>query len=152
MLYTVEIGGGIITCADEQAGKLHWSPSSMSYDACKWTFSPKKKIMIGGTTVKLKCPLDETKTFQHPVTSRHIRHLGTHQCSWLVQERQTGIQGGQYAVLAFSQTYIKRPGVTLKQRQLMLPSNEIDLDFLNSTCGLQISFCTGVTRRVALRE
>jgi len=34
----------------------------------------------------------------------------------------------------------------------MLPFNEIDLAFLNSTCGLQISFCTGVARRVALRE
>jgi hypothetical protein len=34
----------------------------------------------------------------------------------------------------------------------MLPSNEIDLAFLDSSCGLQISLCTGVSRRVALRK
>ena len=152
MLYAVEMGGGTITLANERENKLHWSPGSISYDDFRGTFSPKKKYMIGGTVVNLKCPLDETKSFQHPGTNGYIRHLGTHQNSWQVKERQAGIQGGQYAVLAFNQTYVKQPGVTLKQQQLMLPSNEIDLAFLNSTCGLQVSFCTGVARRVALRQ
>lgn len=86
------------------------------------------------------------------MTNAYLKHLGTRNSSWGLREKQTGFQGGQYAVLAFNATFIKQNGVTLKQQQLMLPFNEIDLAFLNSTCGFQISFCTGVARRVALRE
>lgn len=34
----------------------------------------------------------------------------------------------------------------------MRPPDQMDLAFLLSNCGLQVSFCTGVARRVALRE
>jgi hypothetical protein len=71
----------------------------------------------------------------------YIRHLGTREATWELREKQVGGQAGQYAVLAFNATYIKQNGVTLKQHQLMLSFNEIDLAFLNSTYGLQIS-CT----------
>jgi hypothetical protein len=116
------------------------------------TFNSKDKVLIGGATINDECPLDETESWRHPATNAYLRHLGTHESSWELRELQAGLQGGQYAVLAFNSTFVKQPGVTLKQQQLMLPSNEIDMAFLNSKCGLQISFCTGVARRVALRE
>lgn len=53
--------------------------------------------------------------------------------------------------MSFNPIYVKQDGITLKQRQLMLPFNEIDIVFLNSASGLQPSLCTGVARRVSLR-
>ncbi|KAF8860775.1 hypothetical protein BDZ45DRAFT_724295 [Acephala macrosclerotiorum] len=149
-LRAVEVGGGTITHTDANSQKLHWCAGIRPYFGA--TFDSKEKILIGGVTVNEKCPLDEGESWRLPVTNAYLRHLGTHQGGWELQQKQIGLQGGQYAVLQFNSTYVKQEGVTLKQQQLMLPSNEIDLAFLNSTCGLQISFCTGVARRVALRE
>lgn len=151
-LYAVEIGGGIIAPVDTNLKKLHWSAGSRPYESFVSTFDSTRKILIGGVTINGTCPLDETRSWQHPATTAYLRHLGTSQDGWGLQQKQFGLQGGQWAVLAFNATYCKLDGVTLKQQQLMLPSNEIDLAFLNSICGLQISFCTGVARRVALRE
>ncbi|KAE8454590.1 hypothetical protein EG329_000213 [Mollisiaceae sp. DMI_Dod_QoI] len=149
-LWAIEVGGGTIAQTSPSSRNLHWSAGSAS--TFNGTFNSKKKILIGGVTVNDKCPLDEAESWRLPATNAYIRHLGTHQGGWELEQKQVGLQGGQYAVLQFNATYVKRSGVTLKQQQLMLPSNEIDLAFLNSACGLQVSFCTGVARRVALRE
>lgn len=151
-LYAIEIGGGIINFPQTSSTKAHWSPGQHYHGEYSLGFKWDKKILIGGTTINDKCPLDETKSWQHPATNAYLKHLGTSDTCWELREKQVGMQGGgQYITLAFNPTYIKQDGVTLKQQQLMLPFNEIDLAFLNSTCGLQISFCTGVARRVPLR-
>jgi hypothetical protein len=140
-LYAIEVGGGTIHRIDGDSGKFHWSLGSKRYCTSKTTFNSNEKILIGAITVNGNCPLDETQSWRDPATNAYIRHLGTREATWELQEKQVGGQAGQYAVLAFNATYIKQNGVTLKQQQLMLPFNEIDLAFLNSTCGLQIS-CT----------
>lgn len=150
-LYAIEVGGGTISCAEDHQ-KFHWSHGAKLYDSCKVAFNSKEKILIGGITINDSCPLDEAQSWRDPMTNAYLRHLGTHETTWELQEKQAGIQGGQYAVIGFNAVYVKQNGVTLKQQQLMLPFKEIDLAFLNSRCGLQISFCTGVARRVALRE
>jgi hypothetical protein len=150
-LYAVEIGGGIINFPQASSTKAHWSPAHLYHGKYGSLFKWDEKIVIGGTTINDKCPLDEAKSWRHPVTQAYLKHLGTTDTHWELREKQVGMQGGQYITLAFNPTYIKQDGVTLKQQQLMRPFNEIDLAFLNSTCGLQISFCTGVARRVPLR-
>jgi hypothetical protein len=150
-LYAIEIGGGIINFPQTSSTKAHWSPGQHYPGEYGSGFKWDEKILIGGTTINVRCPLDETKSWQHPATQAYLKHLGTSDTRWEPRQKQVGIQGGQYITLAFNSTYIKQDGVTLKQQQLMLPFNEIDLAFLNSTCGLQISFCTGVARRVSLR-
>jgi hypothetical protein len=140
-LYAIEVGGGTIHRVDEDSRKFHWSLGSKRYGTSKMIFNSNEKILIGAITVNDNCPLDETQSWRDPATNAYIRHLGTRESTWELREKQVGGQAGQYAVLAFNATYIKQNGVTLKQQQLMLPFNEIDLAFLNSTCGLQIS-CT----------
>jgi hypothetical protein len=140
-LCAIEVGGGTISCIDELSRKFHWSPGLTRYDRSRPVFTSKEKILIGAIMVNEHCPLDETQSWRDPATNAFIRHLGTREATWELQEKHIGGQAGQYAVLGFNATYIKQNGVTLKQQQLMLPFNEIDLAFLNSTCGLQIS-CT----------
>ncbi|RDL41517.1 uncharacterized protein BP5553_01496 [Venustampulla echinocandica] len=150
-LYAVEIRGGMINFPQTSSTKAHWSPGQNYHGEYGSGFIWDQKILIGGTIINDKCPLDETKSWQHPANYAYVKRLGTSDTRWELREKQVGMQGGQYITLAFNPTYIKQDGVTLKQQQLMLPFNEIDLAFLNSTCGLQISFCTGVARRVPLR-
>lgn len=148
-LWAVEVSGGTITRADATSHKLHWSEHSRPLFSKP--FDSREKILIGGVTINLSCPLDEAESWRHPTTNACLGHLGTRPEAWDRQEMQGGVQGGQYAMVQFNVTYVKQPGVTLKQQQLSLPPHLIDIAFLNSTCGLQISFCTGVARRVALR-
>jgi hypothetical protein len=108
MLYAVEImGGGTIAAASKYTEKFHWSPGSKSYDTCERTFSSTTKIMIGGTIINVKCPLDETESFHHPGTNGYLRHLGTDGGGWELQEKQAAIQGGQYCQTRCAKVGIK---------------------------------------------
>ncbi|KAI9740892.1 MAG: hypothetical protein M1818_004497 [Claussenomyces sp. TS43310] len=116
------------------------------------SFKPHTKILIGATTVNSTCPLDKQSTWIASDSSGWVEHLGPQREYWEANEQQIGLQAGQYAVLQFNRTLTKRPGVTLKQYHLNQPPNRISIPFLESPWGLQVSFCTGVARRVALRE
>jgi len=150
-LHAIEIGGGTISRPSDDSDNLHWARGQKAFGSYSKAFGSTRKMLIAGISINIQCPLDETKSWLHPATSAYLKNLGTYDSSWELREKQAGFQGGQYAVLAFNATYIKQNGVTLKQRQLMLPFNEIDLAFLDSSCGLQVSLCTGVARRVPLR-
>jgi hypothetical protein len=140
-LYKIKVGGGTINRINEDSRKFHWSLGSKHYGTSKITFNSNEKILISAITVNDNCLLDETQSWRDLVTNAYIQYLGTRKAAWELREKQVGGQAGQYAVLAFNATYIKQIGVTMKQQQLMLPFNEIDLSFWNSMCGLQIS-CT----------
>lgn len=73
--------------------------------------------------------------------------LGAENYYWELSEAQVGLQGGQYVFAQFNVTWIKRPRTTLKHIHLR---SDINLPFLQSDWGLQISYCTSVARRVSL--
>lgn len=150
-ILAIEIGGGTVMLNSEESSKSHWKIGASSYQNCI-PFTAADRMRIGVVQVNRRCPLNEDKSWRLELNNACIQHLGTMENSWELQEVQAGLQGGQYAVLQFNATYAKQNGITLKQKQLMLAFNEIDLAFLNSMCGLQISLCTGVARRVALRQ
>ena len=55
-------------------------------------------------------------------------------------------------MLQLNSTWVKQDGITLKDRQLNATPETIYLPFLESLSGLQVSFCTGIARRVPVRE
>ncbi len=73
--------------------------------------------------------------------------LGTGDSYWESEKVQLGLQLGEYAALMFNTTWARREGKTLKHIHLR---PDINLSFLQSDWGLQISYCTGVARRVSL--
>ncbi|KAG9512603.1 hypothetical protein KCU93_g10302, partial [Aureobasidium melanogenum] len=60
-----------------------------------------------------------------------------------------GAQAGQYAVVGVNATWVKSDSQTLK---MQIVSKDLDLDFLEAPWGLIISICTGVAKKVPLRE
>jgi hypothetical protein len=66
---------------------------------------------------------------------------------WVREQQQSGMQAGQYALVIYKNTPIKRTGVSLKTTNFGC--------FNTWQCGhdvgLQVNFCTGVAQRVPLR-
>ncbi|KAI9674016.1 MAG: hypothetical protein M1829_003859 [Trizodia sp. TS-e1964] len=149
-LCAIEIGGGTIQPTAEDANLFHWERGFGNYKVERPQFGSRSKIIIAATTLNDSCPLDESESWLtlHPL----MRNLGTSQDSWQLSEIQAGAQAGQYTVLQFNNTWVRRNGVTLKDRQLNASPGIIFLPFLESLWGLQVSLCTGVARRVLVRE
>lgn len=75
--------------------------------------------------------------------------LGVHEGYWKVNQMAGAIQAGpSNLLLTFQGTASKIPGKSMKQR--ILEDNNV-FSYLNKLWGLQVSFCTGVARRVPLR-
>ncbi|KAF4485634.1 ankyrin 3 [Fusarium agapanthi] len=83
-----------------------------------------------------------------------LKERGTFQSYWEVSERQLGfgLQAGQSAVgiLNFAQTWVKRLGQTKKSN--ILAKRSLSIADLEEPFAVQVSFCTGIARRVRLRE
>jgi len=152
-LYAMEVAEGFISAAGEiSAGtdstdtipKLHWSRGGPSL-GYKTPFSLHTKALIGTTAINTSCPVDEHRSWMCATVA--METLGAKESYWERSEAQAGLQGGQYVIAQFNMTWIKRPGTTLKHIHLR---PDINLPFLQSDWGLQISYCTGVARRVSL--
>lgn len=152
-IYAIEVGEGYITatgetCESEDPAislpKLHWSREEPSL---RFTvpFSLHSKALIGTVVVNLSCPADENQSWI--CANVAMSTVGTMESYWQRSEVQAGLQGGQFAGAQLNTTWVKRPGVTLKHIHLR---PDISLPFLQSDWGLQISYCTGVARRVSL--
>ena len=149
-LYAIEVRGGTIRPIERDDNLFHWTRGIGQYSGLSKAFDAKSKILIGATTPNPVCPLDEQSCWE--ASGDYLSPLRTDSEHWEFSELQAGIQGGQYAILQFNSTYVKQPGMTLKQSHLSSPPNEFFIPFLQSKCGLKISFCTGVAQRVPLCE
>jgi hypothetical protein len=83
----------------------------------------------------------------------HWLPLGTRRAYWKHQERQVGLQGGQNVTAVYNSTWDKVPGVSLKTQLISNLNNKIEyFAFLTACCGLQVSLCSGLARRVTMME
>jgi len=148
-IYAMSLGGGIIQAIADDHGKFHWMDTSR-LDASAPKFKPCDKILVGSAVrVNPNCVGDEFKRWLD--SEGFLDPLGTSDPAWEPKERQVGFVLGQYLNVQYNRTLAKFPGVTLKTKMLNLPDQEL-LHILKSPWGLQVSFCTGVARRVLLRE
>jgi hypothetical protein len=148
-LYGLSIGGGILQSSPGRPGVFHWSDTDEIFCA-DGTFSINQKLLIGASVAENEtCISDEQNRWEN---SEHIRvPLGTTRPGWECNGRQLGLQIGHIGNAQATTTWKKLDGTTLKD--LVLNSSEpLFLPYLQSPWGLQISFCTGVARRVLLRE
>lgn len=149
-IHAIAMGGGFVSLVDKENSRFHWAKGQLSESASWATFEMHTPMRVGtGVNVNGNCCLDEAVYRQSSFSA--LEPLGTHEVFWETQGRQAGVQGGQYLVGTYCQTWRKVPGITLKQRSLEQSDWRL-VDFLDQSWGLQVSFCTGVARRVSLRE
>ncbi|KAL1393842.1 hypothetical protein HDK64DRAFT_249698 [Phyllosticta capitalensis] len=147
----VRIGGGTIMRAPEQNDLYHFFPTTVSLPETSWQpIQQDQRIMIGAPIiVNGSCNNDESMRYRQ--CDPFLVSLGTHPYVWEATQRQLALQGGQYLVPQFAQTWNKTPSATIKKCQLSQHS-PLTTSFLESHWGLQVSFCTGIARRVRMRE
>ncbi|KAL4810467.1 hypothetical protein BDV18DRAFT_131068 [Aspergillus unguis] len=144
----IKIRGGII-CANENSPKYHWSPVSTIQKPPAF-FNPQSKICIGSlVAVNPDCSIDEQECWEK--SNCALTNLGVQSDFWRYDETQIGGQAGEYFLLQAHITRHRVQGTTLKQ-VILEWEPEMLIPALNCLWGLQVSFCTGVTKRVPLRE
>ncbi|KAH8756005.1 hypothetical protein F5883DRAFT_174286 [Diaporthe sp. PMI_573] len=156
LLFSVSVGGGIISHEGLPAPadlQLHWSRNSEQRGDLTRSFSRKAKVKIGGSIIEnQECHADPNARLQEAVVM--LEDLGTSPSFWEPAERQVGLglQGGQAGLLAFqfNQTWVKMAGSTRKST--MLRQNAIYTANLEALFGVQVSVCTGIARRVRVRD
>ncbi|KAL8396726.1 hypothetical protein RB594_003703 [Gaeumannomyces avenae] len=162
-LLAISIGGGTIAAVEptpsENSGEtpplLHWSSGSILPSSLPRGFGFREVVRIGATVMEnLGCvgrPSERLRRFPSL-----LRDLGVRPASWEPSERQLGLgfhaQAAQsgFAIARFNQNWIKMKEVTKKAALLARP--RLYTPDLDSRIGVQISVCTGIARRVRLRD
>ncbi|KAI6774835.1 hypothetical protein HG530_001593 [Fusarium avenaceum] len=141
-LHVISIGGGLITSQsteNPQSPALHWSRASECNMEISSTFSRNEKNIIGSrVSINQACRVTPQEQVQMAIP--WLKELGTFPSYWEVSERQLrlGIQARQSAVGPRSPTF--------------LPKKPLSIADLEAPFAVQVSFCTGISRRVRLRE
>jgi hypothetical protein len=112
--------------------------------------NPRSKICIGSlVTINSYCNINERECWERSACA--FENLDVHDDFWTYDESQTGFQAGNYVLLQANITKHRLSGKTLK-KVILEWETEMLIPALNCLWGLQVSFCTGVTKRVPLRE
>ncbi|KAI1212174.1 uncharacterized protein F4807DRAFT_361418 [Annulohypoxylon truncatum] len=146
----IRLGSGMIWCSDTEKCIFHWSQVPPSEPPEPIRISPDTQLVIGSLVTWNKgCKTEIEQCWTRNV--HHLEQLGTHKPYWEDAEWQVGLQAGQYAIVQVNHTWSKIHGQSLKQCRLQQDDKTL-VFFLEEPWGLQISYCTGVARRVPLRE
>ncbi|KAK8186209.1 hypothetical protein BC567DRAFT_215349 [Phyllosticta citribraziliensis] len=152
-LYAMRIKGGTIMASDGDESLFHWYPT-ICLQISDRRFHKGQEITIGArsgslTTIKENCPKIEREMFDQ--CNEIFNHFGTEPSHLELIEHQAMVQiTAPQTNFQYGQVYRPIPATTIKEAELarIKPS----YPFLESFWGLQVSFCTGVAKRVRMRE
>lgn len=144
--------GGVVHRTSSDA--YHWSQyqSQRTLPRYDIEWDRDERMLIGAVLdVNAKC----VQTTDLCLTRCHglADPLSTATAFWTEKTREIGAQGGYNALVTLNIGFEKVQGRTLKAKYLreLLQGTEI-LAFLEAPCGLQVSFCSGLARRVTTRH
>lgn len=131
----------------------HWVPNSevnwwepRTNDAIEFD----KELLIGATTVNPNCKLYSRNVQQ--TLSGLLFDLKTRPPSWKLEEIEGSLSAGQYGTGNIKFVFRKEYGLSIKQSILDNWSCRRSLLVLNEPWGLEYSLCTGIARRVPIKN
>lgn len=152
-------GGGLIARAEDAAVEhvivdgetcCHWSSGHEFVQREQWFVPLDTRFLIGATQQNLACPL--IHSVAHEAITPMLSPLGTRSPSWRFTGRSAGISGAHHGGASLTLTQTKDDGRNLKRLLVDGYQENQDLRKLNSPWGLELSLCTGIARRVLLRQ
>ena len=156
----VEIGGGSVYATDSNAGTnvlaaqdevlCHWSSHIHPGSAMKGSMTAKDKLLIGVTCINESCHLDN-EACQNAIPPGALHVMGTRSPSWKTSSRAFNLAFSAKGIVSGggALTQVKDNGKFQKPRMMEKCKNP---NILNKPWGLELSLCTGIARRVLLRE
>lgn len=143
----IKIGDGFIFA--NKSGKCHWARGMDDVTDLDY-INLQEPLLIGAfVTTNTNCGLVKAECWKK--SSHVLEYLGTMPSSWAKSQQQVAFQFGQYVVGQLAQTWNKQRGIAVKEMVLSYPDNEQLIQFMDEYWGVQVSYCTGVARRVLLR-
>ncbi|OAG06554.1 uncharacterized protein CC84DRAFT_1142451 [Paraphaeosphaeria sporulosa] len=151
MPFAIQIGNGVVYPSGLNGNnKFHWSRNISIGRLPQIALDPLDKMVIGtSVVVNRNCGIDAKHCWS--ISSEFLEALGTCKSYWEHDEKQFGMQAGNQVMFQAIAASHKIPGRTLKQHRLQ-QDDETLVPFLDNVWAVQVSFCTGVSRRVSLRE
>ncbi|KAF8534299.1 hypothetical protein BDD12DRAFT_983946 [Trichophaea hybrida] len=162
-IVSVRIGGGILkplTSGDARYDDLslggyipcHWErchPSQNLQSAHDVTFSAFDILCIGTFAENPDCQFRDNT---YDALGPFVEDIAVSNSRWQSENRQLGLAAGQFITLNAVGTQKRVDGVTLKEAISDKWKSKKDLSILTSPWGLEFSLCTGVARRVMLKD
>lgn len=148
-IVAIEIGGESIQLIGDDL--LHWRRQSFgSIPMSLRDFPIAKAILIAArTTPNEHCLLDFAESLK---LSSGFVIIGTCQETWKESERQAGLQAGQYVTIQVLSTWAKTGGTTMEDTLRYIKPRQLSISLFEQFWGVHVSLCTGIARRVELRE
>ncbi|KAJ5727055.1 hypothetical protein N7493_004875 [Penicillium malachiteum] len=144
----IKIGDGFIF-ANSTSEKFHWA-RELEESAQMRAIDLSQALLIGTLVVpNPECQLSEADCRMASMSV--LEYLGASRSSWKRSQRQVAFQGGQYVVGQATETWNKQKGIPVKDVALSNLQHGL-IQYLDEYWGLQVSYCTGVARRVPLRR
>ncbi|MCJ1404370.1 hypothetical protein MMC11_007595 [Xylographa trunciseda] len=141
----LSVGGGSIVAVEPNDGVF-----DMAQDGelcCHWTPG-----WVCATGVNDKCLL-KAEVCQEAFSGGALTSMGTRAPRWRTTGRGANLGIGFYgASVGVAGTQTKDDGRSLKVKIFQDWDRTTDLRILNHPCGLELSLCTGIARRLPLRE
>jgi hypothetical protein len=142
----IQIGDGFIFAGG--SGGFHWAPEVP--DAKILSHIDLEQPLLIGTLLTENAACGRIEADCRRISANVLEELGTSRSSWKELQRQIGIQGGKWVVVNAGTAWEKQTGILVKDRALAY-SDEVLIQYMDSYWGVQLSYCTGVARRVRLR-
>lgn len=143
----IKIGDGFVFA--RESGKCHWSQTLPDIKAL--TSIDIELPLLIGSVVAINSACKHIEVESRLTAANLLEELGTTRSSWKKSQRQLAIQGGQYVVGQATETWNKQTGISVKDQGLAYPP-QILIQYMDSYWGVQVSYCTGVSKRVRLRK
>ncbi|KAI9857975.1 MAG: hypothetical protein M1813_007945 [Trichoglossum hirsutum] len=150
----IDICGGYIALDGGHSSghrTAHWSQDPAIINQELSLFASGESLLVGTLPVNEDCLLDMSEAFA-TANIGHLVPLDTHEPYWTLAMRQLSAQlTAQYVGLTVGAGYKKRRGLSEKQAVIKQWNDRLLL-VLNKPWGLFFSVCTGIAKRVPLRE
>ncbi|KAJ6077448.1 uncharacterized protein N7446_000384 [Penicillium canescens] len=144
----IKIGDGFIF-THSTSGKFHWA-QEVKEPAQLRGIDLSHSLVIGTLVVpNARCQISEADC--RMASAGALGYLGASRSSWKRSQRQVALQGGQYISGQLTDTWSKQKGIPVKEVALSSLQHGL-IGYLDEYWGLQVSYCTGVARRVPLRQ
>lgn len=158
----LSVGGGSIVSVRSDDAKFdmvrggemccHWTPRLGLPMLSRETGRINSQLLIGGTSVNEECFLKAEMCHQ-AYSGGALTSMGTRAPGWRTTGRTTNLGIGLHGTtIGVAGTQTKDDGLSLKMKIFQDWDRSKDLRVLNRPCGLELSLCTGIARRLPLRQ
>lgn len=138
------VQGGEICC--------HWTPRLGLPVLSRETGRVNRQLLIGGTSVNEECFL-KAEVCHQAYSGGALTSMGTRAPGWRTTGRTTNLGIGLHGTtVGVAGTQTKDDGLSLKMKIFQDWDRTKDLRVLNRPSGLELSLCTGIARRLPLRQ